>query len=215
MTPSTSRICASALEPTLPCTRSVLRVDTARLYWHWAADGRSVRWRGRVRYGPRKRNHGSWTSGAPHRRRWEPRTLGAASRIRCAVTTTAGWRKPASCPVGNPRSRSTTSPEVSIEPVDLIPNQKEHPRLHGWRSKRHTPHARGRAPNALGRGSLEVSSRLSGVISEGAQSNADASISRRHEHQVHRNLRHERGRDHMRALRIRLSADGRQLRRAG
>ena len=47
-------------------------------------------------------------------------TFGCASRMRWAVTTTAGCRKPTSRPSGSPRSRSTTSPEVSIEPIDFI-----------------------------------------------------------------------------------------------
>lgn len=40
-------------------------------------------------------------------------------RLDWAVTTTAGRNSPASDPVGTPRSSSTTSPEVSIEPVGL------------------------------------------------------------------------------------------------
>ena len=43
-------------------------------------------------------------------------TDGAPSSSRCAVTTTAGCRYPASRPTGVPRSTVTTSPEVSIEP---------------------------------------------------------------------------------------------------
>ena len=43
--------------------------------------------------------------------------------MRWAVTTTAGRWKPASLPSGEPRSMSTTSPEVSIEPLDLVVGQ--------------------------------------------------------------------------------------------
>jgi hypothetical protein len=43
-------------------------------------------------------------------------TLPCTLRIRCAVTITAGCRNPASRPSGAPRSRSTTSPELGIEP---------------------------------------------------------------------------------------------------
>src|SRR3990170_1566704 len=46
-------------------------------------------------------------------------TLGVASRMRWAVTTTAGCRKPAFRPAGTPRSNSTTSPEISIKPIRL------------------------------------------------------------------------------------------------
>ena len=46
-------------------------------------------------------------------------TDGAPSSSRCAVTTTAGCRYPASRPTGVPRSTVTTSPEVSIEPGDI------------------------------------------------------------------------------------------------
>ncbi len=45
------------------------------------------------------------------------RTLGPAWRTHWAVTTTAGCRKPASRPVGGPRSRSTTSPEIAGRPL--------------------------------------------------------------------------------------------------
>ena len=41
-------------------------------------------------------------------------TFGPPLRIRCAVTTMAGRRSPASVPAGIPRSSSTTSPGVSI-----------------------------------------------------------------------------------------------------
>src|SRR5579862_3897491 len=51
-------------------------------------------------------------------------TEGSASRIRRAEATTAGWRKPASRPSGSPRSRSTTSPEFSIEPGRLVSAQR-------------------------------------------------------------------------------------------
>ncbi len=37
----------------------------------------------------------------------------------CAVSTTAGCRKPASRPIGVPRPAVTTSPEVRIEPDNL------------------------------------------------------------------------------------------------
>src|SRR5680860_280306 len=47
-------------------------------------------------------------------------TVGPARRTRCAVTTTAGRRRPASDPSGKPRSMSTTSPEVSIEPSLVV-----------------------------------------------------------------------------------------------
>src|SRR5690625_2977601 len=40
--------------------------------------------------------------------------------MRPAVITTAGRRSPASLPVGVPRSSSTTSPGVSIEPRCLL-----------------------------------------------------------------------------------------------
>ena len=42
-----------------------------------------------------------------------------SSRISWAVTATTGFRKPASRPEGTPRSRSITSPEVSVEALDF------------------------------------------------------------------------------------------------
>ena len=47
-------------------------------------------------------------------------TLGDSSSTAWAVTTTAGWPNPASRPDGTPKSRFTTSPEFSIQPVDLV-----------------------------------------------------------------------------------------------
>src|ERR1035437_2349886 len=51
-------------------------------------------------------------------------TDGSAFKMRWAVTTTAGWRKPASRPSGSPRSRSTTSPDVGIEPGCLVVSER-------------------------------------------------------------------------------------------
>src|SRR5687768_9134668 len=47
-------------------------------------------------------------------------TLGSPASTRSAVTTIAGRTSPASDPDGVPRSSSTTSPEVSIEPIGLL-----------------------------------------------------------------------------------------------
>src|SRR5688500_17951696 len=51
-------------------------------------------------------------------------TDGSASRIRWDVTRTAGCRKPASRPSGMPSSRSTTSPELGIEPGGFLVPQR-------------------------------------------------------------------------------------------
>ena len=64
-------------------------------------------------------------------------TLGPPLRMRAAATTTAGRRSPASLPAGLPRSSSTTSPGVSIEPRGLNIGQlcREVP-CHGVLTKR-------------------------------------------------------------------------------
>ena len=51
-------------------------------------------------------------------------TVGSPSRIRWAVTTTAGCAKPAWRPTGRPRSSSTTSPELSIEPSRFVVTER-------------------------------------------------------------------------------------------
>jgi hypothetical protein len=51
---------------------------------------------------------------------------GEASTIRCAVTTTARRRMPASCPSAASNWISTTSPEPSIEPIGLVVPQRRH-----------------------------------------------------------------------------------------
>src|ERR687892_71501 len=51
-------------------------------------------------------------------------TRGGRARMRCAVTVTAGRVRPASDLWRRPRSTSTMSPEVSIEPLRLIRVQR-------------------------------------------------------------------------------------------
>ena len=87
MTAIVSWICASASGPVLPRVRATRAGETARTCWHCAADTCSSPFVG----------SGSMTTSV-----WKPRsvlvrgttwiTVGAASRIRCAVMTTAGWR---------------------------------------------------------------------------------------------------------------------------
>src|SRR3990170_4806726 len=101
--------------PTFPRTHSTRSAEIARMRWHWAAEVRSrpLLASGSITISDRKRRI-VVVSGTT----WI--TLGEASRVRCAVATTAGWRKPVSIPAGTPRSRSTTSPEVGIEPGDFV-----------------------------------------------------------------------------------------------
>ena len=51
-------------------------------------------------------------------------TLGERSRISCADTMTAGRGMSASLPVGNPRLRSTTSPEMSMKLLRLFDRRR-------------------------------------------------------------------------------------------
>src|SRR5690606_2327643 len=68
---------------------------------------------------------GSMTTSALYRRTVDVSgttcTMGdPASSASLAVTTTAGREKPASRPCGRPKSIRTMSPEVGIEPGDLV-----------------------------------------------------------------------------------------------
>ena len=116
--PRTSRIRVRAADPTLPLVASTRPAASARMCWHWAADRCSRPFAGSTSISTSEANPRTVdVSGTT----WT--TLGPASNTRCAVTTTAGWRNPASRPAGTPRSKSTTSPEVSIEPLDLLAGQ--------------------------------------------------------------------------------------------
>src|SRR5680860_516028 len=112
--PSTSRIWVRAAAPTLPRGSVRRPAATARTCWHRAEDLWSR---------PLDGSASISTSEAKARTvdvsgtTWT--TEGEASSRRWAVTTTAGCRKPASRPIGEPKSTATTSPEFSIEPVDL------------------------------------------------------------------------------------------------
>ncbi len=107
-----SRIWVTRVGPMLPLVVRTRADDTARMCWHCAAESWSS---------PFVPSAGISTSVANPRlvevsgTIWS--TAGSASRIRCAVRITAGCRNPASRPSGVPRSRSTMSPEVSIEPL--------------------------------------------------------------------------------------------------
>src|SRR5688572_9237149 len=111
----TWRISNSVTDPTLPLTVSTRSTDTDRMCWHWAEESA---------WSPVPTSAMTRTS-EPNSRSVVVRgttwiTFADSSSISWAVTTTTGCLKPASRPAGAPRSRSTTSPEVSIEPVDLV-----------------------------------------------------------------------------------------------
>lgn len=113
------RICRSTAGPTFPIVVLTRVVATDRMCWHCAAEMalsplcpsgsmtilEPLSWIVRVR-------GTTWT------------TLGPPRRTLSAVITTAGLRRPASAPAGVPRSSSTTSPGVSIEPVNFVVSQR-------------------------------------------------------------------------------------------
>lgn len=110
-----SRSCRRTAGPTLPMQPLTRVVATARMCWHCAAE---------VALSPLWSSASIMTSEPLSRRvlvsgtTWT--TFGPPRRICAAVTMTAGRRSPASVPVGAPRSSSTTSPCVSIEPRQFV-----------------------------------------------------------------------------------------------
>ena len=135
-----SRSSARMAGPTLPrrCRIRVVAIDLT--CWHCAADGASRP----------LASSGLMSTSVPLGRivrvsgtTWT--TFGPPRRMRPAVRTTARRRSPASLPAGVPRSTSTTSPGVSIEPRHLVVGEFPGPR---W--TRDTPYERERPLRRVG-----------------------------------------------------------------
>ncbi len=110
-----SRTSPRTTGPTFPVRSWIRVVATERTCWHCAEEG-----------SPRRLSlSGSmitsvllWRSVRVNGTTWT--TFGPPLSTRCAVTTMAGRRGPASLPDGVPGSRATTSPCVSIKPRRLF-----------------------------------------------------------------------------------------------
>ncbi len=113
-----SRMALSATGPLFPSHVRIRRVATDRTCWHWAADRSTRRFSG----------SGSRMTSVPLARTVRVSgttctTFGPPRSTAPAVTTTAGRRRPASLPIGSPRSTSTMSPGWSIKPRRFVVSQ--------------------------------------------------------------------------------------------
>jgi hypothetical protein len=112
---SVSRICASAMLPTFPLAPMIREVATAR-------DVLALACRVLVEAVVVVGGDGDFGCVAADGsgERDDLHDAGERARMRCAVTAITGRVRPASDPWGTPRSTSTMSPEVSIEPLGLV-----------------------------------------------------------------------------------------------